>query len=159
VNRVWNMSSWDIMPKLCEPKITFGDLRFQGIVFVCLQVFLVLCNIIWFMIFVTSMFWAWIPTCCKWIAFYGLDVVYHLMYFYVMCCICDDIDGCKGMILKTNVGRLLVFKIIIKSTFNFFPFLNGWVFRSFKFKEYFWKLESISLGAKFNFSNSRFSSL
>jgi len=36
---------------------------------------------------------------------------------------CDDIDGCKWMTLKTNANRLLVFKIIIKSIFKFFPFL------------------------------------
>jgi hypothetical protein len=23
-------------------------------------------------------------------SYFGLDVVYHLRYFYVMCCICDD---------------------------------------------------------------------
>jgi hypothetical protein len=27
---------------------------------------------------------------------FDLDAVYCLKYFYVMCCMCDDDDSCKG---------------------------------------------------------------
>jgi hypothetical protein len=50
---------------------------------------------------------------------------------------CDDIDGCKRMTLKTNASQLLVFKIIIKSMFNFFPVFNGQIFRSLNLKNIF----------------------
>jgi len=29
------------------------------------------------------------------VSIFGLDMVYHSKYFYVMCCECDDNDGYK----------------------------------------------------------------
>jgi hypothetical protein len=36
------------------------------------------------------MFWTWIFTLLQVNQSFGLDVVYHLGYFYVMCCECGD---------------------------------------------------------------------
>jgi hypothetical protein len=74
--------SWDIIPSC----VTFGDLRFQNIVFV-LQLFL-LCKCFWF-----SIFWAWIFVLLQLSQSFGLNVVYHSKYFVIMCCECGDNDG------------------------------------------------------------------
>jgi hypothetical protein len=42
-----------------------------------------------------SMFWVWILALFQVNQSFGLDVVYHLGYFYVMCCECGDNDGCR----------------------------------------------------------------
>jgi hypothetical protein len=39
------------------------------------------------------MFWGWILTLLQVSQSFGLDVAYHLRYFYVTCCECGDSDG------------------------------------------------------------------
>jgi hypothetical protein len=74
--------SWDIIPS----GVTFGDLKFHNIVFALL--FFLLCNCFWFF-----MFQAWIFVLLQLSQSFGLNVVYHSKYFYVMCCECGDNNG------------------------------------------------------------------
>jgi hypothetical protein len=37
---------------------------------------------------------------------FGLDVMYHLKYFYVMCCMCDDNNSCKHQLRSTQQSLL-----------------------------------------------------
>jgi len=50
-------------------------------------------QVFWF-----SMFWVWIFALLQVNQSFGLDVVYHLKYFYVMCCECVTM-----MVIGTNI--------------------------------------------------------
>jgi hypothetical protein len=45
------------------------------------------------------MFWAWNLALLQVNQSFGLDVVYHLEYFYVLCCECGD-----TMVIGANIG-------------------------------------------------------
>jgi hypothetical protein len=80
-------------------QITFGDLKFQSMVsdleFYFIQMF-------WF-----SIFWAWILALLQMSQSFGLDVVYHSRYFYVMCCECSDNDGYRHQHKNTQQSSII----------------------------------------------------
>ncbi len=87
-------------------------LRFQSIIF-ALQFYL-LCKCFGFLCFGLGFL-----CCYKWVSFFGLDVVCHLGYFYVMCCECGDNDGYRCRHRNAQQGQPTCLQHMSKSTIEF----------------------------------------
>jgi hypothetical protein len=103
---------------------TFGDLRFQSIVFSCLQNFFMLCNFIWFMVLLFLCFELEFLLVASELYFrFGCDVPFRLFLCYMLCVMTSIVIStnikCTTMIKWTKYFSLIANLNLCKSIKRF----------------------------------------